>query len=156
MVLVISSLLTICFSCTNLMRQQIGMVFIFIGKNLSIIFHNVNIHILLQLTINTHTIWTKQRQTIPNGELCSAELFNSKTLVPCDPVAYLNAEYGVNEWHTPKKSSEYFWKNIQKNGEWSTSEWPKVIRIYNRRGRIDKNETLMEINKYLSTPIDSL
>ena len=37
-------------------------------------------------------------------ELCSAELLNHKFMIPCDPVNYLDKEYGSSRWQIPKSS----------------------------------------------------
>lgn len=45
----------------------------------------------------------KFRRFLPNFErLCSAELLEHKFMIPCDPVGYLNKEYGPKKWHSPE------------------------------------------------------
>jgi hypothetical protein len=33
-------------------------------------------------------------------------------MVPCDPIAYLNQEYGINKWHEPLVKN-YKWTNLE-------------------------------------------
>ena len=48
----------------------------------------------------------KFKRWLPNfDELCSAELFNHKYMIPCDPVKYLDKEYGPSRWLTPESSN---------------------------------------------------
>ena len=91
---------------------------------------------------------TKYTRNLPEfSELCSAELLNQKHLVPCDPVKYLDNEYGKNKWQIPK-STNYSWTNLVSNGNWSENEWPKVLKYYEKNGTINLKSTLKDINKY--------
>ncbi len=68
------------------------------------------------------------RKKLPEfDQLCSAELFNLKYFVPCDPVKYLDLEYGKSGWLIPK-ATKYTWKNIKPNGECSDQEWPRAFK----------------------------
>lgn len=61
----------------------------------------------------------KWRMIIPYfEELCSAEMLNHKYQVPCDPILYLDTNYGkFPKWRKP--TSEYNWDNIRYNGKWT-------------------------------------
>ena len=88
-----------------------------------------------------------QRRFVPAfNELCSAELLNQKLLIPCDPVKYLDSEYGTSKWQTPVKGPK--WSNLIYQGEWSDSEWPKAVRYYYNNGTVKINETLKHLNRY--------
>jgi len=52
---------------------------------------------------------------------------NLKYFVPCDPVKYLDLEYGKSCWLIPK-ATKYTWKNIKPNGECSDQEWPRAFK----------------------------
>jgi hypothetical protein len=101
---------------------------------------------------------SKFRRWLPNFvELCSAELLSSKFMVPCDPVKYLNAEYGNEKrWKTPK-ASNYTWSNVVYNSKWTDYEWPHAIKYYDRNGNLLKPKILKYLNqhsKYNITDID--
>lgn len=80
------------------------------------------------------------------NELCSAEMFNHKFLVPCDPDGYLNNEYG--EWSTPL-AKKYNWTNLVFLGPWENEYWPNVLKQFDPDGRIiivnRKNEKNLNI-----------
>ena len=82
-------------------------------------------------------------------------------MVPCDPVEYLNTEYGENSWKTPKKSlvfntndlrkskkevvsdnDKYNWPNLLYYGKYDNSIFLKTARFYLRNGLIDIGTTL--------------
>lgn len=86
-----------------------------------------------------------KRNLPPFNELCSAELLSQKHLVPCDPVQYLDLEYGKNSWQTPL-SSKYKWKNLVFVGNWTDDEWPQAVRYYEKNGTLNLVKTL----KYLT------
>jgi hypothetical protein len=79
------------------------------------------------------------------NDLCSADLFDNKYTVPCDPVQFLNEAYGVNGWQTPE-AKDYKWNNIIDEGEWSLNDWKDAYRLYNSDGEIQINETLKYLN----------
>ena len=80
-------------------------------------------------------------------ELCSAELLDSKFLVPCDPVGYLNHQYGpMSLWSVPEPAN-YTWFNIHKYSEWSDDDWPFVVRFYDRYGYVERTRTINHLNK---------
>ncbi len=88
------------------------------------------------------------RRYLPDfNEFCSAELLGFKVMVPCDPVKYLNNEYGP-DWKKPKKSS-YTWPNLDRiHGlDWSDADWPYAIRFYKTDGKVDVNQTIAFINQ---------
>ena len=98
----------------------------------------------------------KFRRFLPNfNELCSAELLNQKLMVPCDPVKYLDNEYGVNNWATPL-SKNYQWKNVVYFKNWTNSEWPHAVRYYDKEGKLIEKKTLDYINQHLKVKIESL
>jgi hypothetical protein len=98
----------------------------------------------------------KYKRNLPEfNELCSAELLNQKHLVPCDPVKYLDNEYGKNQWQTPK-SSHYTWSNLVSMGNWSDNEWPKSIRYYEKNGSFNLKRTLKDVNKYSNKNLTQL
>ena len=80
-------------------------------------------------------------------ELCSAELFSIKQMVPCDPVDYLNQEYGIFNWISPERT-EFSWPNLFSSGNWSDYEWPKAYNIFFSNGTLNEKETLEYINYY--------
>ncbi|XP_078674737.1 ribitol-5-phosphate transferase FKTN-like [Branchiostoma floridae x Branchiostoma belcheri] len=63
--------------------------------------------------------------------LCWAELLDIKVRVPCQTLAYIYADIGVN-WFEPVK--QWDWKNSppngQPNGQWPEEEWSEVIQLY--------------------------
>lgn len=76
-------------------------------------------------------------------------MFGNKYLIPCDPVDYLNKEYGnITFWSTPKKSN-YTWTNLSKTHSlWNKCDWPHAIRFYHKNGTIDKKYTIRYVNAY--------
>jgi hypothetical protein len=91
----------------------------------------------------------KYLRLIPQfNQLCSADLLNQKHFVPCDPVKYLDLEYGKSSWLTPQ-TTKFTWKNVVPNGEWTEQEWPRAFKYYNANGTLHLNKTLDHINKYL-------
>ncbi len=97
------------------------------------------------------------RRWLPNfNQVCSADLLQHKVLVPCDPVEYLNLEYGeANNWIFPK-SKNYTWSNLDKqHTNWTDKEWPHAIKFYNING-FNKIETINFVNNYLKKKITKL
>jgi hypothetical protein len=88
-------------------------------------------------------------------ELCSAELLNRKFLVPCDPVNYLDRDYGPERWKTPE-SVNYTWSNVKYWEKWSQPLWPHTIKYYDKAGRLIPKRILDYVNKYLTVPITSV
>lgn len=82
-------------------------------------------------------------------KLCSGEIYGKKFLVPCDPVGYLNFEYGKEEnWIKPKKSN-YTWSNLDsKMTYWSREQWPYAIRFYDENGNVKKDFTIRYLNDF--------
>lgn len=72
----------------------------------------------------------------------------NKFMIPCDPVEYLNKEYGKKErWITPQ-SSNYTWSNVNHWKSWSDEEWPHVIKYYDKAGVLIKSKVLSYLNKH--------
>lgn len=97
------------------------------------------------------------------NELCSAELLDSKFLVPCDPVQQLNADYGPNGWQTPKSKSNlkketkdsYTWPSLKFFNTSSDAEFLKSVRFYTINGSIDNKTTFNFLNGQLDKKISS-
>ena len=98
----------------------------------------------------------KFRRFLPNfDELCSAELLNNKFMVPCDPVNYLDKEYGPKNWQTPQ-SKNYSWTNVLYWKNWTDTEWPHTIKYYGKSGELLTPKILAYVNKHLSYNLTSL
>ena len=91
------------------------------------------------------------------NDFCSGELLGQKVMIPCDPVAHLNQEYGKDNWITPL-SKNYIWKNMiwEEKKNWTDSEWPNIVRYYYRNGSLNKNQTLTFLNNHLAVKLESL
>lgn len=89
-------------------------------------------------------------------ELCSAELLNHKYQVPCDPIAYLDTNYGkFPKWSKPKSLfTEYVWPNFSPNGKWTDEEFINGFRRYNLDGSLNRKATLDTINKTVTNIIN--
>ncbi|RNA04974.1 hypothetical protein BpHYR1_047104, partial [Brachionus plicatilis] len=85
----------------------------------------------------------------------SAELLNSKYMVPCDPVKYLDREYGPRHWESPE-SKNYTWKNVVYSGNWSDSDWPHSIKYYDKNGNLLKKKILEYVNKFQEKNLTSI
>lgn len=82
-------------------------------------------------------------------DLCSAELFDYKFLIPCDPVTFLKNNYGpIKLWMKP--DTEGF-KNIDFRHYriWSKNEWPDWMRHYSRDGVLNVAKTLKDLNEHV-------
>lgn len=99
----------------------------------------------------------KFRRYLPNfDKLCSAELLNNRFMVPCDPVMYLNREYGdEKKWYFPQEKN-YTWSNVIYDSRWKDHEWPNVIRYYDKAGVLLKNKVLEYVNKHLKQNISAI
>lgn len=99
-------------------------------------------------------IFSNFRRYLPNfDKLCSAELLNQRFMVPCDPVSYLNREYGEEKkWSFPQEKN-YTWSNVIYDSRWKDHEWPNVIRYYDKAGGLLKNKVLEYVNKHLKNNI---
>ena len=82
---------------------------------------------------------------ILNG-ICSAELFNIKVLIPCDPLSLIEQAYGEN-WSLPMDRG-YGFKN-QQRGYYKYDKWSESRRYYNYYGNLNLNGTLEELNKHV-------
>lgn len=71
----------------------------------------------------------KFKYRFPLFELCLAFLAGTHVRVPCDPLAFVLANYGEG-WHTP--AEQWDWKhsppNVRPNGAWHREDWPFVIQ----------------------------
>lgn len=76
-------------------------------------------------------------------------------MVPCDPVNYLNNEYGKDNWATPM-SKNYQWRNVVYFKNWTDTEWPYAVRYYDREGNLLGKKTLDYLNQHLKVKIESL
>ena len=80
--------------------------------------------------------------------LCSAELLESKFIVPCNPEKYLSFQYG-NKWRMPLQKDYFNHGSIGFYKIWSDEEWPYVIRWYNmNNGLFDYAKSLRDTNNY--------
>lgn len=97
--------------------------------------------------------FSNSRQYYPNfNELCSAELLSSKFLIPCNPVQYLNAEYGPNGWKIPEKKNYKFY-GTKFYERVSDAEFLKTRKYYRYDGAIDNSTTFEELNSVLDKKI---
>ena len=55
-----------------------------------------------------------KRQFEAYFDLCSCEIYGTKYLLPCNPVLYLNDDYG--NWKNPEEKN-YTWPNLDLNGK---------------------------------------
>ena len=78
-------------------------------------------------------------------------------MIPCDPVAHLNYEYGKDNWITPL-SKGYKWENVmwKDKAKWTDSEWLYAVRYYHRNGNLDSNKTLKFLNMHQAIEFKSL
>jgi hypothetical protein len=80
--------------------------------------------------------------------ICSAELLESKFIVPCNPEKYLSFQYG-NKWRMPLQNDYFNYGSIGFYKIWSDEEWPYVIRWYNmNNGSFDYAKSLRDTNNY--------
>jgi hypothetical protein len=87
------------------------------------------------------------RYIIPQfSNLCSGQLKEHKYMVPCDPVTYLNTEYGSwSSTRTWKSPGEVYIGNL------SRQEIMYEVRHYDSDGLLLLNKTLDYINEILMT-----
>ncbi len=76
-------------------------------------------------------------------------------MIPCNPVKYLDNEYGVDNWAVPK-SKNYTWKNVVYSKNWTNTEWPYAVRYYDKKGKLLQKKTLTYLNQHLQEKIESL
>ena len=74
-------------------------------------------------------------------------------MVPCDPIKYLDNEYGANNWQKPIVE-KYYWKNLVFKEYWKSDEWPKAVKFFDRRGRILRKKILNYVRKYGEPPLN--
>jgi len=70
-------------------------------------------------------------------------------MVPCDPEAYLEKEYGSKRWRTPQ-AKNYQWENVKYWKNWTDDEWIHTVRYYDKQGNLIKNKTLDQLNRFLT------
>ena len=95
---------------------------------------------------------------LPTFDLvCSTELLSLKILVPCDPIGYLNNEYGnYDKWVIPI-SKNYKWSNLETNYTlWSDSQWPYAIKFFRNNGKFNMEGSLNYINKNSNLNLSNL
>jgi hypothetical protein len=85
-----------------------------------------------------------------------------RVLVPCNPMEYLNQEYGdLKNWIIPK-SKGYKWSNVEKKSSfWSEKEWLYAVKHFHSTGKLNYLSTLNFINtgfkfNLTSLPVDVL
>lgn len=76
-------------------------------------------------------------------------------MVPCDPVKYLDKEYGPKRWESPE-SKNYTWKNVVFWKNWSDSDWPRSIKYYDKNGYLMKEKILEYVNKFQTKNLTSI
>ncbi|XP_030050183.1 ribitol-5-phosphate transferase FKTN [Microcaecilia unicolor] len=73
----------------------------------------------------------KFKYLFPKFTLCWTEFVELKVRVPCETLAYVEANYGQS-WAVPVVAWD--WKssphNVQSNGVWPVNEWNEVIQVY--------------------------
>jgi hypothetical protein len=72
-------------------------------------------------------------------DLCSADLFGFRFSVPCEPVDYLNTEYGKETWKHPLERN-YTWLNMKYDAFWNDISWMYAVRLYTREGRLRNDQ----------------
>ncbi|CAF0881230.1 unnamed protein product [Didymodactylos carnosus] len=100
---------------------------------------------------------TKFRRTLPLlSELCSGDLFGYRFSIPCDPVEYLNSEYGMNKWNLPLKTG-YSWINLKIHSVWNDVAWLYATRLYTRDGKLRSDAFAINwISKYYNYTIETI
>ena len=78
-------------------------------------------------------------------------------MIPCDPIGYLNSEYGnIINWMKPKEK-DYSWNNIEEvEYTWSDQDWTNAIKFYQKNGKLDRDKTLKYINEALKAKLEDL
>ena len=73
------------------------------------------------------------------NDICSAELYEKRYFVPCEPAKCLDFQYGKNKWVTPEaknfKLNSLFFDKI-----WSEHELLYALRVYDSNGSLLKNK----------------
>jgi hypothetical protein len=83
------------------------------------------------------------------NDICSAEIFGLRVLIPCDPLRTIIEDYGKN-WSLPIESG-YGWNSLRHN-EWKVygkNKWPKSRKYYDYYGKLDVKGTLEELNNHV-------
>ena len=85
------------------------------------------------------------------SDICSADLFNRKFMIPCDPVKYLNIQYGTEQWTVPMQTKYHV-----PNTDWGTGrersemELKYSFRYYDENGNVEVDKSLKAINEFYS------
>jgi hypothetical protein len=74
-------------------------------------------------------------------------------MIPCDPVGYLDNEYGPMTWQKPV-AKKYYWNNLAFSEYWSSSEWPKAVRFFDRHGKLLHRKIANYVKKYGEPPLN--
>ena len=83
----------------------------------------------------------------PIEELCSAELFGYKFIIPCNYINIITLQYG-DQWSVPDGKFKIFNMDYSNPEIRSLHEVPYMVRWYLLDGGIDVSKTLKGINKY--------
>jgi len=73
-------------------------------------------------------------------------------MVPCDPIGYLDNEYGPKMWQKPL-TKKYNWNNLAFWEYWSSSEWPNAVKFFNRHGKLLRKKIISYVKKYPNKPL---
>ncbi|CAF1384791.1 unnamed protein product, partial [Didymodactylos carnosus] len=100
---------------------------------------------------------TKFRRKLPLlPELCSGDLFGYRFSVPCDPIEYLNTEYGINKWNAPLEKG-YSWINMKLHSYWTDLAWLYATRLYTREGKLRTDKFAIDwISKFYNYTIKTI
>ena len=82
-------------------------------------------------------------------DICSAEIFGFKFLIPCDPLRTIKEDYGKN-WSIPMAHG-YGWDSLHYD-QWEVynkKKWPKSRKYYDYYGKLDYKSTLEELNSHI-------
>lgn len=86
-------------------------------------------------------------RNVPNfSKLCSAELLDNLYMVPCNPIEYLDCDYGPDGWQTPKEK-EYHWPSLKIFNEYSDRQYIKSLKFFFENGTFDSHFTLEVLNE---------
>ena len=70
-------------------------------------------------------------------------------MIPCDPVQYLDNEYGKFNWQKPL-AKKYHWKNLKFEEYWPNSKWSQAVKFYDQNGKLLWKKTMNYIKKFSS------
>jgi hypothetical protein len=69
-------------------------------------------------------------------------------MIPCNPVDFLDMQYGVQGWHRPQTQG-YEWKNKEFFRAWTDEEWPHAYKYYSQADGFNVNETRNYLNQHV-------